>query len=112
MEVKTLSQETINELKREISNKELYESMMDLFKMYADSTRLKILRVLSRVKSCSVNDLSTVLGMSQSAVSHQLSNLRKSNLVKYEKVGLNVFYSLTDDHVMTIFIQAMDHVLE
>lgn len=86
-------------------------SLEELFKMYADRTRLKIFSVLS-VKECSVGELSETLQMSHSAISHQLSNLRKHNLVKGRKVGLNVFYSLADNHVMTIFIQALDHIQE
>lgn len=88
-----------------------YDALMALFKMFADATRLKIFYVLSQ-KECSVNELSETLEMSHSAISHQLSNLRKHNLVKFEKRGLNVFYSLADDHVMTIFLQALDHIRE
>ncbi len=110
---KVLDTKTIESMKASIESElDTFAEMMDLFKMYADSTRLKILRILSEVETCSVNDLSKIMGMSQSAISHQLSSLRKSNLVKYEKVGLNVFYSLADDHVMSIFTQAFDHVLE
>ena len=88
-----------------------YDELMNLFKMFAHSTRLKIFYVLSE-KECSVKELSQILGMSHSAISHQLSNLRKHNLVKFEKVGLNAFYSLADNHVMTIFKQALEHVRE
>lgn len=107
-----LTDNEIQTLKEDLFENEIYDEMMHLFKMYADATRLKIFTVLSKEKKCSVNDLSQILGMSQSAVSHQLSSLRKANLVDFEKVGLNVFYSLADDHVMTIFSQALDHVLE
>jgi ArsR family transcriptional regulator, lead/cadmium/zinc/bismuth-responsive transcriptional repressor len=111
--VKVLDAQAIEAMKTSIDNDlETFAAMMDLFKMYADATRLKILHILSKTDACSVNDLSKIMGMSQSAISHQLSSLRKSNLVKYEKVGLNVFYSLADDHVMSIFKQAFDHVLE
>ena len=90
---------------------EEYAELELLFKMFSDATRLKIFSVLSK-KSCSVKDLSNILDMSQSAISHQLSTLRKLNLVTFKKVGLNVFYSLADDHVVTIFSQALDHIRE
>lgn len=111
MKQQLMTENEIQEFQKELLETEEYEALMGLFKMFADATRLKIFFVLSK-KSCSVNDLSHILGMSQSAVSHQLSNLRKLNLVKFEKVGLNVFYSLADDHVMTIFSQALDHIRE
>lgn len=101
----------IETMKESLYKPETYEEMMRIFKMFGDKTRLRIMTVLSK-QSCSVNDLSQILDMSQSAISHQLSKLRKSNLVKFNKVGLNVFYSLADDHVMMIFKQALDHVLE
>lgn len=101
----------IDKLKSELLDKEEYDDLMHLFKMFADTTRLRIFSVLSK-GSYSVNDLSEILEMSQSAVSHQLSNLRRLNLVKFEKVGLRSFYSLADDHVMTIFLQALEHIRE
>lgn len=88
-----------------------YVALMHLFKMFADTTRLKIFTVLA-VQECGVNDLSEKLGMTQSAISHQLSTLRHANLVKFRKVGQNVYYSLSDDHVMTIFKQALNHIRE
>ncbi len=92
-------------------NEKEYDDLTALFKMYADATRLKIFTALAE-KERSVMELSDMLGMSHSAISHQLSSLRKHNLVKNRKVGLNVFYSLADDHVMTIFQQAFDHIRE
>lgn len=111
MEPKKLTDEEIVEAQQSLYDLNTYQEMTTLFKMFGDGTRLKILTVLSK-QPCSVNDLSEILGMSQSAISHQLSKLRKANLVKFDKKGLNVFYSLLDDHVMTIFRQALDHVLE
>lgn len=98
-------------LEHAVLDEEVYVSLTYLFKMFADPTRLKIFSILSK-KECNVNELSEQLGISQSAVSHQLSTLRAANLVKYRKVAQSVFYSLSDDHVMTIFMQALDHVCE
>lgn len=111
MKHKLMDEKEIQTFQNNLLEGKEYDDLMHLFKMFADTTRLKIFYVLS-IKECSVNDLSHILGMSQSAISHQLSNLRKHNLVKFEKVGLNAFYSLTDDHVMTIFSQALDHIQE
>ena len=111
MKEKIFDEKEMFEMKASLYDSKIYEEMMLIFKMFGDATRLKIMTVLSN-RSCSVNDLSQILGMSQSAVSHQLSKLRKANLVKFNKVGLNVFYALMDDHVMNIFNQALDHVLE
>lgn len=96
---------------REILSNHEYEMLMLLFKMFADTTRLKIFTILAS-KECSVNELSEALEMTQSAVSHQLSTLRHANLVKFRKEGKNVYYSLMDNHVMTIFKQALDHIRE
>ncbi len=109
--MKELDSKEIKVAQDALFDKAEYESLMNLFKMYADTTRLRIFSVLA-MKECSVMELSQILDMSHSAISHQLSNLRKHNLVKFRKVGLNVFYSLADDHVMTIFQQALDHVVE
>ncbi|NLW15404.1 MAG: helix-turn-helix transcriptional regulator [Erysipelothrix sp.] len=111
MEEKVMTSEEIEAFKKEQLSQTEYDELTKLFKMYADGTRLKILSALSK-RSCSVNDLSYTLDMSQSAISHQLASLKKHNLVKSHKVGLNVFYSLADSHVMTIFQQAHEHIAE
>ena len=83
----------------------------ELLKIYGDSTRLKILYVLFESEMC-VCDIAQLLGMSQSAISHQLQVLKKSKLVKYRRKGKTVFYSLADSHVRTILGQGMEHVTE
>ena len=98
-------------LKDSLLTDEIYSDLSLLFKMFADPTRLRIFSVLSK-GTVKVEDLALTLEMSQSAVSHQLSSLRKMNLVRTEKVGRNVFYTLADDHVMQIFMQALEHVVE
>ena len=88
----------------------LYE-LADLFRVFGDSTRIKILYVLNESEMC-VCDIARLLGMTQSAISHQLRSLKQSKLVKARREGKTVFYSLADDHVHTILSQGMEHVAE
>ncbi len=88
-----------------------YEVMSMLFKMVSDPTRLKIISVLLDRELC-VCDLMVITGMSQSAVSHQLAKLKQTRLVRTDKRGKNVFYTLKDDHVRQIFRQALKHARE
>ena len=83
----------------------------ELFKIFGDSTRIKILFCLLESEMC-VCDIAMLLGMTQSAISHQLSALKKSKLVKHRREGKTIFYSLADSHVVTILHQGMDHVTE
>lgn len=83
----------------------------ELFKVLGDSTRCKILFVLLVSEMC-VCDLSQLLGMSVSAVSHQLRILRQAQLVRYRREGKTVFYALADEHVRTLLSQGMEHVQE
>ncbi len=101
----------ILKLKESMLSEDTYSDLSLLFKMFADPTRLRIFSALSN-STMKVEDLTEVLDMTQSAISHQLASLRKMNLVRTEKVGRNVFYSLSDDHVMQIFKQALEHVEE
>ena len=88
----------------------LYE-LADLFRVFGDSTRIKILYVLFASEMC-VCDIAQLLGMSQSAISHQLRALKQAKLVRYRREGKQVFYSLADGHVRTILGQGMEHVAE
>ena len=88
----------------------LYE-LADLFRVFGDSTRIKILYVLFESEMC-VCDIAQLLNMNQSAISHQLRVLKQSKLVKYRRDGKTVFYSLADGHVRTILGQGMEHVAE
>jgi len=85
--------------------------LSELFKVFGDSTRMKILFVLFEVEVC-VCDLAETLNMTVSAVSHQLNVLRRNKLVKSRRAGKSVFYSLADDHVRAIINQAMEHIIE
>lgn len=89
---------------------ELYE-LADLFKIFSDPTRIKILYVLSESELCVCN-IAEKLDMTQSAISHQLKILKQSKLVKNRREGKAVFYSLADSHVKTIMRQGLDHVQE
>ena len=85
--------------------------LADLFKNFGDGTRVRILYVLLEAEVC-VCDLATLLGMTQSAVSHQLRILRDARLIKARRDGKTIFYSLADDHVATLLKQGMEHICE
>ena len=104
-------EDTVNRLLEEMPAEEDLYDLAELFKVFGDSTRIKILYALFGAELC-VGDLAQLLGMSQTAVSHQLRVLRTNKLVKGCKEGKIVFYSLADDHVRTILGQGMDHVDE
>lgn len=87
------------------------EDLSELFKVFGDATRLKILFVLSSVEVC-VCDLAHSLKMTQSAISHQLRILKQKKLVKSRREGKSVFYSLADEHVRTIIAQGSEHIKE
>lgn len=89
---------------------ELYD-LSELFKVFGDSTRIRILFVLFEAEVC-VCDLAAALGMTQSAVSHQLKILKQSKLVKSRREGKSIFYSLADGHVRTIIDQGLEHIEE
>ena len=94
-----------------IHSKEFLYGLSEFFKIFADPTRLRILEVLITKPLC-VNDISEKLNISQSAVSHQLKYLRTSNLVKTEKVGKNVFYNISDNHIKIILEYGIEHLKE
>ena len=85
--------------------------MTEFFKVFADETRLKILNMLDNNSLC-VCSISAGLGMTKSAISHQLKKLREMNLVKCEKIGKEVWYSLADDHIKKVFEISAEHILE
>lgn len=93
-----------------ISEDELYD-LAELFKVFGDSTRIRILFVLFE-KSLSVCDIANELNMTQSAISHQLKILKQSKLIKGQRDGKNIIYSLADDHVKSIISQGIEHVEE
>ncbi len=104
-------EETIHTLQDTMPNEEILYDLAELFKIFGDSTRIRILYVLSEAELC-VCHIAELLGMSQSAISHQLRILKGSKLVKYRREGKSIFYSLADSHVRTILDQGLEHVEE
>ncbi|WP_338062784.1 metalloregulator ArsR/SmtB family transcription factor [Sporolactobacillus spathodeae] len=94
-----------------MSNDEDMDNVADLFKLFGDRTRIRLLRALYQSEMC-VCDLAYLLDMTQSAVSHQLRVLKQAKLVKNRREGKVVYYSLSDQHVMQILVQAYDHIKE
>ena len=94
----------------QISPENLYQ-LADLFKVFGDPTRLRILYTLSEGELC-VCDIADSLSMTQSAISHQLRILKQSRLVKFRREGKTIFYSLLDEHVHSILSQGMEHITE
>lgn len=106
-----LHRETVNRARSVMPTEERFFELADFFKVIGDSTRSKILWALDNEEMC-VCDIAVLLGMSKSAVSHQLRVLRESKLVKNRREGKVVFYSLADDHVKEIFEMAVAHLDE
>lgn len=106
-----IHREVVDAVRQKMPDDELLLDLADCFKLFSDSTRLKILYALMEAEMC-VCDISVLLGMTKSSVSHQLRVLKQSNLVKYRKAGRVIYYSLADDHVRTICRMGMEHVLE
>ncbi len=94
-----------------LHSKELLYGLSEFYKIFGDQTRLRILDALLNKPLC-VNELSDILDVSQSAISHQLKNLRSSNLVRTEKIGKNVYYSISDEHIKIILKYGLEHISE
>lgn len=95
----------------QLEGEEILFEASELFKVFGDSTRIRILSALSKAELC-VCDICSILNMTKSAISHQLRILRQSKLVKNRRNGKEVFYSLADDHVLKIINVAIEHVKE
>ncbi len=104
-------QPTVDHVLDEMPGDETLYDLAELFKVFGDSTRIKILYALFEAELC-VCDIAQLLGLTQSAVSHQLRVLKNSRLVKFRREGKTVFYSLADDHVRKIIAQGMEHIDE
>ena len=103
--------ELIDRVKPELPEEEKLYDLAELFKIFGDSTRIRILYVLFEAEMC-VCDIAEVLGMTQSAISHQLRLLKQAKLVRSRREGKTVYYALADDHVRTIIYQGMEHIEE
>ena len=103
--------EIVDKVKKVMPEEQELLELAEFFKVFGDSTRIKILYVLSQSEMC-VCDIATLLQMGQSAISHQLRVLKQMRLVNFRRDGKTVFYSLSDDHIQTILAQGMEHITE
>jgi len=106
-----IHEDIVNKVKANMPNKLKFDKLAELYKLFSDSTRVKILWSLNENEMC-VCDLAVLLNMTKSAISHQLKSLRLSNLVKFSKEGKVVYYSLADDHVKDILEKGFEHIDE
>ena len=104
-------EEIVEKVRDKIPGEDTLYDLTELFRIFADSTRIRILYVLLESEMC-VCDLAMLLGMTQSAISHQLRALKNARLVRSHREGKTVFYALADDHVKTILDQGLEHVAE
>ncbi len=103
--------EIVDKVKKVMPQEQELLDLAEFFKVFGDSTRIKILYVLSQSEMC-VCDIATLLQMGQSAISHQLRILKQMRLVNFRRDGKTVFYSLSDGHIQTILDQGMEHISE
>jgi DNA-binding transcriptional ArsR family regulator len=106
-----IHEETVARVRGEMPTDADFFALAELYKMFSDPTRAKILRALASSEMC-VCDVAALLGITKSAISHQLKSLRLANLVKYRRDGKVVYYSLADDHVKVIFEMGFEHIHE
>ena len=106
-----VDKQTLEMIDEKMPPEEELQNLAEFFKVFGDGTRLKILYVLLSAEMC-VYDIAAVLGMSQSAISHQLRILKQMDLVKNRREGKTIFYSLADSHIVTILSQGQDHIEE
>ena len=106
-----LDEQTLQKLQDDLPNDEVLYDLAELFRVFGDTTRIKILYALFESELC-VNDIAQGVGLSQSAVSHQLRLLKASKLVKFRREGKAMYYSLDDDHVRSMIALGMEHVEE
>jgi len=106
-----IHQDIVNKVGELMPTDESVTKLTNLYKMFSDPTRLKIMWALLCNEMC-VCDLAVLLNMTKSAISHQLKSLRTTNLVKFRKEGKVVYYSLSDDHVKDIFEKGFEHIFE
>lgn len=104
-------EDIVNIVQEQMPEEELLYDLAELYKVFGDTTRIKILYVLFEQEMC-VCDIAQILNMTMSAISHQLRVLKQAGLVKYRRDGKTVFYSLADDHVRTIIGMGMEHIEE
>ena len=106
-----VNQDAVDKVLDALPDEEILYDVAELFKVFGDSTRIKIICVLFESEMC-VYDLAANLEMTQSAISHQLRILKNANLVKFRRDGKMIYYSLDDEHVQQIFDAGYKHVIE
>ena len=106
-----IHEDTVKEIRKKMQPKEEYLKLASLFKLFGDGTRIQILHALEQGEMC-VCDLAVLLGVTKSAISHQLKALRLANLVKFRRDAQIVYYSLADDHVKEILDTGFTHLYE
>ena len=104
-------EEIVDRVEKVMPDEQQLLDLSEFFKVFGDSTRIKILYVLSQSEMC-VCDIATLLQMGQSAISHQLRVLKQMRLVTFRREGKTVFYKLADSHIQTILAQGMEHISE
>ena len=110
-EEEQIHEDVIEHIRRQLPPDELLYDIAELFKMFGDSTRVKILYALLKQELC-VCDIAKLLNVTQSAVSHQLRVLKNGKLVRFRRDGKTLYYSLSDEHVIRILAQGMEHIEE
>lgn len=106
-----IHQDIVEKVKKKVPKEENLYDLAELFKVFGDSTRIRLLWVLDEAEMC-VCDIAVLLNMTQSAISHQLRILKQARLVKYRREGKIVFYSLDDEHIKKIFDLGLIHINE
>lgn len=106
-----IHEEVVEKVAAKMKSEETLMDLAEFFKIFADSTRIRIINALLHSDMC-VCDIAYLLHMTHSAISHQLKILKQAKIVKYEKVGKVVYYSLDDDHIGKIFKVGLDHIEE
>ena len=106
-----IHEDLVNDTRKKMQSKEDYIQLASLFKLFGDSTRIQILHALEQNEMC-VCDLAVLLGMTKSAISHQLKALKLANLVKFRREAQIIYYSLADEHVKEMIDKGFEHIHE
>ncbi len=104
-----IHQDVVNKTLKEMPDQDLFNKLAEFFKILGDTTRVKILFALDKNEMC-VCDIANVLQMTKSSISHQLSTLRISGIVKCRKIGKEVYYTLDDEHIKEVFEVGIEHI--
>jgi len=106
-----IHKDIVDKVSKQIKNDDILIDLAEFFKIYGDSTRIKIINALMNSEMC-VCDIAYLLSMTQSSISHQLRILKQAKIVDYKKVGKVVYYSLNDEHITEIFEKGAEHIEE